>query len=268
MGVRSVKVGPDKSWAENLLRMLDAIGTDYVLLFLEDFLIRRPVDTAVIIKMIQYCVPRRVDCARLSPLPSPTPLPRSILRDFPEFGVVQADAPYRVSAQAALWRVKALRHYLVPGLSAWEFEHTGTQMSRYTAHCFLGPFVPLIDYDHGVEKGRWKPEGLAICREAGVSVDLSRRSAFSVEELEAHYQMEVPRARLARIKADAIDAFSEGRLREGLSRSCAYLRTNPLALNILGIAAFGLAGKRPLAWLQRQHLKLKLLHARRKAHGS
>jgi hypothetical protein len=173
-----------------------------------------------------------------------------------------------VSAQAALWRVDALRHYLAPGFSAWDFEHTGTQMSRYTDHRFLGPFEPAIDYEQVVEKGRWKPEGLAICRELGVSVDFSRRPAFTVQELEAHYQRGVPESQLASIKAQAIDAFSKGRLGDGLHHVQTYLRVKPFAAGILGIAAFGLAGRRPLAWLQRQHLRLKLLRMRRWGHRS
>lgn len=266
--VSSVAIGPDRSWTDNLTRMLDAVNGEYVILFLEDFLIRRPVDTTALTKMIDYCVSRRIDCARVAPLPPPSPLPPSTLEDFPQFGLVPTDAPYRVSAQAALWRVETLRYYLVPGFSAWEFEHTGTQMSRYTDHRFLGPIAPLVDYDHGVEKGRWKPEGIAICCEAGVSVDISRRSAFTREEIEVHYRSAIPGSRLAHIKAQAIESFTAGRQREGLSKVRAYLRAKPLALDILGIAVFGLAGKRPLAWLQRHHLGLKVLRARRKAHGS
>jgi hypothetical protein len=265
--VSSVPVGPDRSWAENLARMLDILNSEYVILLLEDFLIRRVVDTASVCRMVDFCVSRRIDCARFAPLPLPTPLPPSRLDDFPQLGVVPAATPYRVSAQGALWRVDALRHYLVPGFSAWDFEHIGTQMSRYTDHRFLGPFEPLIDYDHGVEKGRWKPEGLAICREAGVSVDLSRRPVFTLQELEAHYQSGVPENLLAGIKAQAIDAFSRGHLRDGLHHVRTYLRVKPFAADILGIAAFGLAGKQPLAWLQRQHLRFKLLRVRRWRRG-
>jgi hypothetical protein len=263
--VKTIRVGPDRSWAENVHRMLDSVAADYVLLFLEDFLIRQPVETARIVDLVSYCARRDIDCARLAPLPAPTPLPPAPLGDYSDFGRVPPRAPYRVSAQAALWRVDALRHYLVAGFTPWEFEHMGTQMSRYAAHTFIGPFKPLIDYDHGVEKGLWKPEGLAICTAAGVTVDRARRAAFTDETLRAHHARGMPASDMAAIKIKAMDAFHEGRRRDALRHALRYLRARPLALDVYAIVIFGLAGPHAIAWLHRQHLRLRLGRIRRRA---
>jgi hypothetical protein len=262
--VKTIRVGPDRSWAENVHRLLDEVTSNYVLIFLEDFLIRQPVETGAVLDLASYCALHGIDCARLAPLPAPTPLPPRALPDRSDFGAVPERSLYRVSAQAALWRVDALRYYLVPGFSPWEFEHLGTQMSRYAGHTFIGPFKPLIDYDHAVEKGLWKPEGLAICAAAGVTVDLGRRPAFTDETLRAHHAHGVPASEMAVIKIKAMDAFHEGRRRDALRHAGRYLRTRPLALDVYAIVIFGLAGPHAIAWLHRQHLRLRLSRVRRR----
>jgi hypothetical protein len=137
-------------------------------------------------------------------------------------------------------------------------------MSRHVDHTFIGPFEPLIDYDHGVEKGLWKPAGLAICAEAGVAVDLARRPAFTAQTLQAHHARGVPASNMAAIKVDAMNAFYEGKRGEGLRHVMRYLRKHPLSLELYSIALFGLAGPGAIDWLHHQHLRLTLWRIRRR----
>ena len=256
--VKNITIGEDCSWSENLLLMLNTLKGDYVILFLEDFLIKKSVETTALLQMIAYCADRQVDCARFAPLPPPTPLPPSRLEDFPALGINPAGSPYRVSAQIALWRIDALKHYLVPGFSAWDFEHLGTQMSEYSNHTFLGPFHPYIDYDHGVEKGRWKPEGLKICEEASVKVDLTRRVAFTSEELDRHLNSGLSASHLSNIKANVLNSFLHGNRWVGLRQASQYVALNPIAIEMLVIVIFGLVGPSAISWLRKQHLQIKL----------
>lgn len=263
--VSGIMVGVDRSWSENLLSMLNVLSSEYVLLFLEDFLIRKTVDSLRVQEIIKYSVAHKVDCTRLASLLSPTPLPQLKLADFPLLGSVAPGTPYRVSAQIALWRVDALKHYLVPGFTAWEFEHLGTQMSTYTDHLFLGPYESYIDYDHGVEKGRWKPDGLKICEDAGVRVDLDKRPAFSEDELCMHFSSGEHASQLADLKADALKAYSSGHRLDGIRQSYRYLVRSRSSMDILFISCFGLIGAEALAWLRRIHLWLKLRAVRNRS---
>lgn len=187
-GVSSIAIGEDNSWADGVRRMLDQLNSDHVIIFLEDFFILESVDTKRVIDLVDTAVSERVGCLRLiAGLPLALP-PTEPLPERPDIGVIQKGAPYRVSAQVAVWQVETLRKLLIPGMSAWEFEEIGTAISEEIDDLFWGVYEAAIKYAQCVEKGRWKPEGLELCRNEGVNVDLSARSAFTPEELDQHYR--------------------------------------------------------------------------------
>ncbi len=77
-GVTSIPIGEDKTWAENLHLMLDAVGHSRIILLLEDFLLVRAVNTAVVRNLVELAWQHDVGCLRLFPHPPPT----KRLRDF------------------------------------------------------------------------------------------------------------------------------------------------------------------------------------------
>ncbi|MBI5251475.1 MAG: hypothetical protein HY912_18455 [Desulfomonile tiedjei] len=178
-GVTSIPVGEDRTWAQNLHLMLDVIDSPRIIMFLEDFLMTRDVNTDAIRNMVKVAEQYDLGCLRLHPLPPPT----RQLREFPGIGVIQRGDDWRVSTQTAIWDVKLLRSLAWPGLTAWEFETIGSLVSDTMQHTFWSVYEPVIDYRNGVVLGQWVPEGLEVCREAGVEVDLSSRASVSHAEL-------------------------------------------------------------------------------------
>lgn len=178
-GVISIQVGEDRTWAENLHRMLDAIDATRIIMFLEDFLMIREVNTDVVRNMLDLAERNSVGCLRLHPHPRPT----KRLHGFEGIGEIQRGDDWRVSTQTAIWDVKLLRSLAWPGLSAWEFETIGSLVSDTMPDKFWSVYEPVVDYRNGVVLGRWVPEGLEVCRQAGMEVDLQRRSAMSEAEI-------------------------------------------------------------------------------------
>jgi hypothetical protein len=262
--VRMIHVGPDRSWAENVLLMLDRLASEYVVLFLEDFFLKSRVETQAVSRLVRFCIEQRLDCARFSVLPAPTPLPPEPLAEFAGLGLVPREFPYRVSAQIALWRTAALRHYLVPGMSAWDFEHVGTQMAKRSEHRFFGPFASLVDYDHAIEKGKWKPEGLAICAAAGLPV-VPQRSVFTDEQLQDHLQKGLAEYRASSLRAAAVNAFARGERLFGLRATAKYLRLRPLDPTMWGMGLLGLTGAAAFSAVEGAHLGRKLRAIRKRA---
>jgi hypothetical protein len=244
--------------------MLDRLRADYVILFLEDFLIKCPVDTVLVDRLIRIAIERQVGCLRLAALLPLAVPPTRPLVEFPGLGIIEPGDPYRVTAQAAVWRVETLRYLLVPGFNAWEFEAIGTQLSEGMPDLFWGLYEPAIVYDHGVEKGKWKPEGLAICWEAGVQVDLGTRAAFTEEELSDHYSTIAFNSQCYVSKRNAISEFRRGRRLIGLRCALHHLVNEPLSIKSWAILLFGLLGPKPIAWLQKQHLRRKIAAVRNK----
>jgi hypothetical protein len=174
--VTTICVGADVDWASNLHHMLDKIDSDRVIMFLEDFLLIRNVDTVDVQGMVNIAVHNDVDCLRLKPSPPP---PSRRCQEFNNLGVISAGEDYRISTQVAIWKTDLLRKIAMPGFSAWDFEVYGSLLSERLPGKYWGVYEPIIDYRHCLERGRWLEEGLTICRQSRVNVDLNHRDILT-----------------------------------------------------------------------------------------
>jgi hypothetical protein len=257
--VQTIRVGQDVTWASSVATMLDEIRADYVIVMLEDFLLTETVDTAQIERLADIAVSQHLGCLRLYSIYPP----EHAAARHPELGVFLPGDSWRITAQAAIWRVATLRRLLVPGFSAWDFELLGSQMSDFMPDPIWGVMTPALVYDHGVEKGRWRPQGLAICRAAGIEVDLSKRGAFTPGELQRHEEAGIELGRVALRQTEAIRRFREGRRTAGLRDVAWCLRQRPASLQLWAIAAAGCLGPRAMALLQRLDVRAKVARATR-----
>jgi hypothetical protein len=260
--VTTLPVGTDVNWAAGVISMLDRIRGQYVIVMLEDFLLTERVESTRIERLAEIARSERLGCLRLySIFP-----PETAVAQYPELGSFAPGEKWRITAQAAIWRVETLRRLLVPGFTPWDFELVGSQMSDYMPDRIWGVMQPALVYDQAVEKGRWRPQGLAICDAAGVRVDLERRGAFSMAELERHEQAGVASAEFADRKTQAIARFRQGRRAEGLRDLWWCLRRQPASVQLWAIAAAGVTGPAPMSLLQRLHLRAKVANATRAYH--
>jgi hypothetical protein len=170
--VTVIAVGEDRSWAENVRVMLDRIHAERVILLLEDFLFTRSVDGARVAILAELAVKENLHCLRLTPKLAPT---KRLLNDE-KVGELRPGDAWRVSTQAAIWKVDTLRELLRPGMTAWNFEFDGsaTAAERFPDK-FWGTYDEVLPYVNGVERGKWLAKGLSLCREAGVAVTLGNR---------------------------------------------------------------------------------------------
>jgi hypothetical protein len=176
-----IVTGAEKSWCQVLRASLDRIaGTcGIVLLMQEDFLVHT-VDGDRILDSVAYMYANpSVACFRLYPCPGAD---GRALGGW--FGEITRDAPYRVSCQAALWRVDRLRVLLdgilsvVPAASAADFELRGTPIARDLPD----EFVSANDGAHAIQylcsaitRGEWTRDAAKLCASVGVDVMLTGR---------------------------------------------------------------------------------------------
>jgi hypothetical protein len=152
----------DLAWSDRLLRCLDHIPYEIVLYLQEDYFIKDLVDVA----MIDECVDlmAREEIGHISLAQYRRPARRSQYRFLSE---IDRRAEYRVSTQAGLWNVSALRSCLRRHETVWEFEWYGTRRARRNREAFFcvnkeyeavhGKKV--MPYDPtGVVNGRWVRE--------------------------------------------------------------------------------------------------------------
>ena len=175
--VRMLFSDNDPVWSKSMGNYLSQLSTPYVLLVLEDFFFRRPVQTQNIVKALEFL--QRVDgqLLRLEPRPGPD----RIVSDG--FGECLPGSPYRVSTQASIWNRSALQKLLVEGESIWEFEIKGTSRASAYEKGFYASPVPLIGYGHHVvQRGKWFPWEARRFGNMNIGCDFSKRQVMGTKE--------------------------------------------------------------------------------------
>ena len=260
--VTTLNIGDDLSWASGVLSMLDALGSEYVMVFLEDFFLTEAVDTRRVVQLVELAQSRRSGCMRFAAGPPLALPPTRPLQGHEGVGVIDPGEPWRVSAQIAVWRTDVLRRLLVPGLNAWQFEQLGTPLSERFPEEFLGLYEPAIHYLQGIEKGKWKSEGLAIFESIGEPVDLSARGFFTDEELGRHYAVHAAASSAYEPRLEAESLFLAGRRSAAVRAWKRYWRANRSSLRGYVVLLAGLLGPPALRFARARWVDLRLAAVR------
>ena len=146
---RPTKNNEHCSWSQRVLNSLESISTPYVLMTLDDFYLKAPVQ----VEILKKCIQRMEENSKISlftfcwqPGNNKPDLESKIFERRGRF------APYRVNAQIGLWRVSYLKKIMKTYENPWQFELNGSFRSS-----ILGGEIyslkrgePLIfDYDWG-----------------------------------------------------------------------------------------------------------------------
>jgi len=170
-------------WSECLLRALDQIKTPLVLYFLEDYFIHQPVREDVVQKAADYMIAHpEVEHIALTRFCSHPPY-ENHTEDWLQ--VIRQNARYRISTQAAFWRVDALKSYLHSKENAWMFEIYGTWRAHKKKAIFLSTKFdqahggPTIEYmPTGIVKGKWLSGIQPIFAANGIKIDYTKRGFY------------------------------------------------------------------------------------------
>jgi hypothetical protein len=205
---------PRLSWSDCLIRCLETISTPYVLYLQEDYFLNGPVDQAFIEQCVDVMAEHNVPHIRLMEVDVRARYIKSGLH--PLLWQIDQRANYRVSLQAGLWNVAALKDLLRSGESAWDFERRGTVRAMSKPDRFLCQSLdhfnqrghyPIPYQPTGIVKGKWYARAVVDLFAAnGIHVDYSKRG-FSSESLQRSKIVIPLRALLRRMAMAAIAAI-------------------------------------------------------------
>lgn len=187
--VKMLLSGDDPSWAESARRIVDRIHTPYFLMLLEDFFLTRKVDTDLICYLAKSLEELNGAYMRLRPR---TP-PDIRLENYPLFGEIKRNAPYRVALQAALWRKDVFLDLLHDGETAWDMEISGSKRSNDLEMGFYSTWGDALEYYPTVTFGKWIRNTPSFCRQHGIECDLAYRPVMTLRE---HLGLEARRLRM------------------------------------------------------------------------
>lgn len=168
--------GRESSWGEELKICLRQVKEPELIVMLEDFFLRAPVDTARLLSAMEEWRRLVGKALRLHPRPGPD----KKLAGTITFGECTAGAPYRVCLQATLWVRSALLELLAEGETPWAFELSGTVRAAQTESGYYCSYKSLLPYKtHVVEKGEWYFDAARTFRKLDVGCDFNQRRVMS-----------------------------------------------------------------------------------------
>ena len=147
-GVTVLPIGEDIDWSSNLLRALNEVKSDYVIVLLEDVFFNQNLEFDTIRNLLSSA--RMLGAGYINIKAQPKPKGRSV-----GSGLVSLEKGmhYRVALSPALWRVDVLQEILVVGESPWEFERLGSERSNRFDN-FFATEKSLLSFDHVIIGGR------------------------------------------------------------------------------------------------------------------
>jgi hypothetical protein len=120
-GFTTLAIGPDISWSANLIRGLEMIDHDYVLLSVDDLLLTRKVDTHRLLESV--CRAQRAKVAALQLVTYENLWRRMGKWDDGSAIRIPVGGIYRATAVFTLWDRRQLLKVLNPLENAWQFEY-------------------------------------------------------------------------------------------------------------------------------------------------
>ena len=179
-GVTVLKIGDDRSYADNLRVGMAQISEPWVILFLEDVFLSEPVDTRRFQSIIAEAQSIPVGYLKISP-----DLPLSYENGAGrEIGPIPKGVRYRSAIGLSLYKAETLDKLLTPGASAWDLDTSTISNDLdepFYALTSRATKNPPLHWVHGVIKGSWYWEAIPFLKKEGFADLLKGRPKLAIK---------------------------------------------------------------------------------------
>jgi hypothetical protein len=173
-GVTVIKTGPDVDYSSQVRRAVEQIDSRWLILWLEDCIISRPVDTARLHQIVSAACAAEAGYLKLSddyPLSYDGNLASGT-------GLIPKNVRYRSAVGMSLYRRDVLFRLFPPGKSAWELDKS-SESNTFTEDFYCLTLEEAksapIKYINTVIKGSWYLPAVPFLRRNGFSELLQGR---------------------------------------------------------------------------------------------
>lgn len=165
-GVIPVQIPNEKSWADNMLKALNQIEENYVMVFIEDYIMAEKVSHKKVKEY--YDLMRKENAAYLKLQPNGY---ERVHPNNPGVAYMGQTQEHRTALQLAIWRKDVLIKLLKKGENPWQFELDGNERSFEIKDPFMVVTQTVAPYMGVIEKGYWWQKGLDFLKKEGIKID-------------------------------------------------------------------------------------------------
>jgi ABC-type antimicrobial peptide transport system permease subunit len=183
ISVQNNKLTPNKNitWSQCLINALEMIEEDIILYMQEDYFIKSKVKNEIVENFMLLMSQNDIDCLHLTDQSSSEPFFPS---NYEDLWLIDKNASFRISCQAALWRKSVLLQYIRAYENPWQFEKYGTKRAQIFNHKFYtvnrdkyilnkNEIIPYIFT--GIVRGCWFEEVIGLFEENNIVIDFTKR---------------------------------------------------------------------------------------------
>lgn len=168
----------EMNWSALLIELIDQLDFENILLFLDDFFLTGRADTDGAEALLDEM--ERLGAAHVRLVPHRQYLVG--MKNSSLVGCHHPGMPYRACLQAGFWRKDVLRSLLRDGESPWDFETLASERSLEEQRPFLAAWRNPVPYIDVLERGKWLPRGVRLCRRERIPIDHNDRPAISASD--------------------------------------------------------------------------------------
>lgn len=170
----------DSNWKEMIYAGLRAADTEYVMLWMDDYLLCDHVKNEDIDFYMNLV--RKFNAANMRLIESPSIVAETYSKDR-SLNYYKPGTAYSVSTQAGIWNTALLKKYMEHYQTPWDFERKGSLEIKDYEHPFLAPKNYVFPYEEAVRRGKWLDSGVRLCRRNHIRIDFKRRKQMNSFEL-------------------------------------------------------------------------------------
>jgi len=166
----------DSDWGNMIIKALNVADTQYVMLWMDDYLLCDYVNNHDIEEKLRLAVKYNVANLRLMESPS---IKSAQFKDNLSLGYYKPGTAYSLSTQVGIWNSEFLLKNINEGWSAWEFEKKGSITIKDYEHPLLATLDYTFPYEEGVRRGKWMDNGVRLCKRNGINLDFNKRKKMN-----------------------------------------------------------------------------------------
>ncbi len=172
----SLTVGDEISWSDNLIKSLNKINQEYVLLTFDDLFLTAKVDNKLIEQLMKRAIKSEFSYLQFY---------RSISNGKRLDNLIfkkSNHTRYKNSAIWSFWKKEILLEILEKDENAWQFERNGNIRS-FKYNEFYSTRKNVIPFINGIVKGMWNPLAKNKLKQMGFSISENRGALGPLDTL-------------------------------------------------------------------------------------
>lgn len=179
-----LSTGKEKNWKIRMLKALDKISEEYILLMLEDYFIGKSVNNEQIDKALEYIIANDIKMYRITNIPYMNGNTKEDGYILP----IPKDKRYGVNLQCAIWSKKELMSIIKKiDSSPWDFEdYFLEQVKNNDNRKIEGYYVDtreIIKIYNGVLKGKYIRDTLKYFDKSNIKLQVKDRPVMTYSEM-------------------------------------------------------------------------------------